>query len=97
MGETWAPLRHFSWLLCSRLPHSSFALTPLGGANHKLILGVVYKEKPSHHLLQKEPDHTYTVNGKRTELSRLADVLAFLTTKRPWWPVPLTTGIPLAP
>jgi len=68
-----------------------------GGANHKLILGVVYKEKPSHHLLQKEPDHTYTVNGKRTELSRLADVLAFLTTKRPWWPVPLTTGIPLAP
>jgi hypothetical protein len=43
-----------------------------------------------------EDDLTYTVNGKRTELSKIADVLVFLAAQRPWWPVPLTQGINLA-
>jgi hypothetical protein len=59
-----------------------------------MILSVVYKKTPTHHLLARGPSGAMTVNGSELPAHTFAQTLEALRSKHKFWPVPLTTGIP---
>jgi len=67
--------------------------------NHKgeYVLCVVFKEKPTHHLITKTEDGDLQVNkktfGGHKDVANLVDVLK---TKQPGWPVPLDKPVAVA-
>lgn len=56
------------------------------------LLGVVYKGAATHHAVAKV-DGSFTLNKNPTQQTSLYDLAAWLTQKRPKWPVPLKEGV----
>lgn len=58
------------------------------------VLCVVFKSKPTHHLVSKNEEGQYTVNKKTFGgHTKLADLVGKLGTKQPGWPVPLSMPV----
>jgi hypothetical protein len=67
-----------------------FLLRPRAAGNDKeFVLSVIYKGKPTHHLLAQTPDDSFTVNSNKLPCSNLDDVVEHLRVARSFWPVPL--------
>ncbi|EDQ84906.1 uncharacterized protein MONBRDRAFT_29769 [Monosiga brevicollis MX1] len=60
------------------------------------VITVVYKGKPTQHLVrQSSKGEEYTVNGKAcTDCTTLGQVVKFLRSAHPFWPVPLKDHVP---
>lgn len=63
-------------------------------APDQFVLGVVYKNKASHHHVARDAGGLFSVNKQATGASSLNAVIEHLRQSYPWWPVPLTEGIP---
>eukprot|EP00054_Salpingoeca_dolichothecata_P030073 m.241623 g.241623 ORF g.241623 m.241623 type:complete len:790 (+) comp26590_c1_seq1:61-2430(+) len=57
------------------------------------VLCVVYKGRPTHHLVKQTAAGDYTINGKPTNADELPGVVEFLRERRSFWPVPLTDSV----
>ncbi|EGD78954.1 hypothetical protein PTSG_11803 [Salpingoeca rosetta] len=73
-------------------PDGTFLLRPHPTGH---VLSVVYNGAPTHHLIAaNKQSGMFAVNGTDTAQSTLDGVLRVLSSKQPWWPVALTSGIP---
>lgn len=61
------------------------------GADHpdNYVVCVIYKGNPTHHLVTKA-DGKFLINNKPTGSSTLAGMIKKLSSKQPYWPVPLS-------
>lgn len=56
----------------------------------QFVLCVVYKGKPTHHLMTTDDDDNILINKKKyKETSDIEELITYLGQKRPGWPVPL--------
>lgn len=58
------------------------------------VISVVYRGKPTHHLVNAPNDAISTVNKKPTGVTGIVNTIALLRNKQPFWPVPLGNFIP---
>ena len=49
-----------------------YFVRPRTGSPGEYILTVTYKGQPTHHLVKKEPNGNYSVNGKNTSTAHLS-------------------------
>jgi len=67
-----------------------FLLRTREGKPGEYVLCVVYKGKPTHHLITKNPEGLYIVNKKPFgNTKKIVKLVETLSTKCPGWPVPL--------
>ena len=72
-----------------------FLIRQKGENTDAFIISVVYKGAPTHHALVREGEgEEFTINKQPTGKTTIADVVKYLATKQPKWPVPLTEGVP---
>lgn len=80
--------------LSGRSDDGYFLVRNYNVSSKQYALTVVYKGKPTHHLVKAPDDSSSVVNGKSTDVVGIAATVRFLREKRPWWPVPLTDYVP---
>ena len=72
-----------------------FLVRTKGASGNDFILSVVYKGAPTHHALSRPDEGSdFTLNKAPTGQNSIGGVITAYRSKRPKWPVPLTTGVP---
>eukprot|EP00730_Choanoeca_flexa_P019167 TRINITY_DN9353_c0_g1_i1.p1 TRINITY_DN9353_c0_g1~~TRINITY_DN9353_c0_g1_i1.p1 ORF type:complete len:1142 (+),score=314.28 TRINITY_DN9353_c0_g1_i1:24-3428(+) len=84
-----------SLLASKSIGDGTYLLRRKGANPNEIILSVMFKDKPSHHLISR-PDKSsdYQINKKPTGGDTLQHVVKFLGRKHPFWPVPLLLRVP---